>query len=256
MVEVGTGLIIQVMIESCRGTQMRDLDFTCEFYAHSNRKVSIPKNKMIRIASEGGDAYYALVDTACIGAGELKTRVLIKDQEPKWTGGARPVIIRKTTGEYIGVDANPYRNTYVRNSLMCEHDYESGYHVEYNFVCGIPKAEVAYIFYGKLVDQINSFDEITAEMLVSPDNNIVSVSAEKMGKTVIAGLQPGNKVAVLVPEDSDFIATKDNGIGGKVAFDETVMGANGNKVVSIDGENYRVYGEFMTVSGELFIYVD
>jgi hypothetical protein len=63
-------------------------------------------------------------------------------------------------------------------------------------------------------------------------------------------------VLVLIPSSYNYVATKDNGIGGKVPFDTSIMGCNGEKSVKVDGVTYRIYGEFMTVGGELFIYVD
>ena len=50
-------------------------------------------------------------------------------------------------------------------------------------------------------------------------------------------------------------AMKDNGLGGKDAFDETILGANGQVQVEWNGTKYDVYGELITASGELFYYV-
>ena len=93
-------------------------------------------------------------------------------------------------------------------------------------------------------------------MLLSSENSIISVSAGRMDKTPISNIVAGNKVVVLIPSEYGYVATKDNGIGGKVPFDTSIMGCNGEKQIVVDSQPYKIYGEFMTVSGELFIYVD
>lgn len=249
MEQPGIGYIVQVEIDSHRNTPMRDLEFSLEFYVYPNRRVRFSKDKLIRIERADGDAYYALLDSRVLGTGQLMCNVRISDPEPRWAGGKRPVILKRNTGKTIGATGH-------NAACAIQKNWEEGYKVDFNFVWGIPKPEVAYIFYGKFVDQIRSFDELTPEMLVSPDNHIISVSAGKMGKTPISDIVAGNKVLVLVPSDYGYVATKDNGIGGKVPFDTSIMGCNGEKQIAVDGTTYNIFGEFMTVSGELFIYVD
>lgn len=245
----GTGYIIEINIDSIKGTMMRDLDFNVSFFVYTNRRETFYKNDLIHIQMDESDKYYALLDSRKVGSGELKCDITILDPEPRWSGGVRPVVLRHSTGKVIGASCgNALKNT-------CGL-YEEGFKVSFNFVYGLPKPEVAYIFYGKFVDQINSFDELTPDMLISPENKIVSVTAGKMGKTPISDIVAGNKVLVLVPSDYGYVATKDNGIGGKVPFDTSIMGCNGEKQITVDGSTYNIYGEFMTVSGELFIYVD
>ena len=166
----GTGYIIEIMIDSVKGTLMRDLDFSVSFFVYTNRRETFHKRDLIHIQMDKGDKYYALLDSSNVGAGELKCDITIKDPEPRWAGGARPVVLRHSTGKIIGATCgNSHKNT-------CGL-YEEGFKVAFNFVWGIPKAEVAYIFYGHLVNQITSYAEITSDMLVSPENHIVSVSS-------------------------------------------------------------------------------
>lgn len=247
---LGTGKMIQVAIDSHRDTPMADLEFSLEFYVYPNRRKLISKSDLIRIdRTDGTSLFYVLLDTRTLGEGTLMCNVHINDPEPRWKGGKRPVLIRRNTGYGIG-------NTPDSPNNAIQREWIEGYKIDFNTVWSIPKPEVAYIFYGKFVDQINSFDELTPEMLVSPENKIISVSAGKMGKTPISDIVAGNKVLVLIPSDYGYVATKDNGIGGKVPFDTSIMGCNGEKQIAVDGSTYDIYGEFMTVSGELFIYVD
>lgn len=41
-----------------------------------------------------------------------------------------------------------------------------------------------------------------------------------------------------------------------MSFDTSIMGANGEVVVDVDGKRYKLFGEFMTVAGVLYIYID
>lgn len=253
MSEVGTGYIVQVEISSWRGIEMSALDFSLEFYTKLYHRISFEKDELVHIKKGDRDLYYALLDTGYLGPGQLFCNIKIKDPEPRWgSNGQRPVILKRFTGKIVGGCASSHATA----SHAVQQNYDDGYKVDFNFLYGLPKADVAYIFYGKFIDQINSFDELTPEMLVSPDNNIISVTAGKLDKTAISNIVAGNKVLVLIPSDYNYVATKDNGIGGKVPFDTSIMGCNGEKQIAVDGVNYKIYGEFMTVSGELFIYVD
>lgn len=245
----GTGKMIQVSIDSHRDQKMQDMEFSLEFYVHANRRKAVSKNDLIRIdRTDGTSMFFVMLDTRTLGSGTLMCNIRITDPEARWKGG-RPVFIQRNTGCGVGGAADSPNHS-------IQKDWEEGYKIDFNTVWAIPKPEVAYIFYGKFVDQIGNFDELTPEMLVSPDNKIISVTAGKMGKTPISDIVAGNKVLVLVPSDYGYVATKDNGIGGKVPFDTSIMGCNGEKQITVDGTSYNIYGEFMTVSGELFIYVD
>ena len=247
---IGTGYIIEVSIENVKGILMRDLDFSLSFFTWPYRREKYCKSDLIHVARMDGDSYFAFLDSAKVGCGELKCDITIKDPEPKWRNGARPVVLRQTTGKLIGV--NP---SITRHSLPCQ-SYEQGYRVSFNFVYGLPKPDVAYIFYGHLVNQITSYSDITSDMLVSPENYIVSVSAGKMGKTSCGIMEEGDKVVVLIPVDTDYTAAKDNGFGAQMPFNTSIMGSDGENIVTIDGIQYRAYGEMMTTEGEMFIYVN
>ena len=245
----GIGYNIQVEIESHRDQPMSDIDFSLEFFVHANRRVKYYKKDMIRIDRENGSDYYILFDSRKVGAGKLMCDVSISDPEPRWPNGKRPVLLRRDTGKVIGGES--FNAARARQS-----DWQEGYRVHFNFVWGIPKAEVAYIFYGHLVNQITSYAEITSDMLVSPENHIISVGAGKMGKTSCGVMEEGDKVVVLIPVDTDYTATKDNGFGGQMPFNSQILGSNGENIVTIDGVKYRAYGEMMTTEGEMFVYVN
>ena len=62
-------------------------------------------------------------------------------------------------------------------------------------------------------------------------------------------------IVVLVPTAKNYTVTKDNGIGGKMAFDEETAGANGVDI-TINTVPCKLYGEILISQGEYFIYVD
>lgn len=242
--------MIQVSIDSHRDIPMADLEFSLEFYVYPNRRKLVSKNDLIRIdRTDGTSLFYVLLDTRTLGDGMLMCNVNIADPEPRWKGGKRPVFIRRNTGYGIGNTPDSPRNA-------IQGEWIEGYKVDFNTVWSIPKPEVAYIFYGHLVNQITSYADITQEMLVSPENHIVSVSAGKMGKTSCGVMEEGDKVVVLIPVDTSYQATKDNGFGGQMPFNSQILGSNGENIVEIDGLQYRAYGEMMTTEGEMFVYVN
>lgn len=246
----GTGKMIQISIDSHRDQSMKELDFKLEFYVHANRRKLVSKNELVCIDKQDGTAmYFVLLDTRTLGSGALMCNVFINDPEPRWKGGVRPVSILRNTGMGIGgAKDSPVHSI--------QKDWEEGYKVDFNAVWSLPKPEVAYIFYGHLVNQLTSYADITSEMLVSPENHIVSVSAGKMGKTSCGVMEEGDKVVVLIPVDTSYSATKDNGFGGQMPFNTQLLGSNGENIVTIDGVQYRAYGEMMTTEGEMFVYVN
>lgn len=247
---IGTGKLIQIQIDSHRDQTMQDLNFSLEFYVHANRRKQISKNELIRIDRTDGDPlWFVPLDTRTLGTGALMCNIYISDPEPKWKGGSRPVIIRRNTGISVGCSS-------VNPSYAIQKEWIEGYKIDFNTVWSIPKADVAYIFYGHLVNQLTSYADITQDMLVSPENHIVSVSSGKMGKTSCGVMEEGDKVVVLIPVDTNYTATKDNGFGGQMPFNTQLLGSNGENLVTIDGVQYRAYGEMMTTEGEMFVYVN
>ena len=246
----GTGYIIEILIDSVKGSLIRDIDFSVSFFVYTNRRETFHKSELIHIQMTEGDKYYALLDSRKVGSGELKCDITINDPEPRWAGGARPVILRHSTGKVIGAPCG----TSMYGNVCGE--YEEGYKVGFNFVYGLPKPDLGYIFYGHLVNQLTSYSDITSDMLVSPENHIISVDAGAMGKTSCGVMEEGDKVVVLIPVDTSYTAKKDNGFGGQMAFNTAIMGSNGENIVNIDGVQYRAYGEMMTTEGEMFVYVN
>lgn len=123
--------MIETTIDSYRGVAMRDLDFGLSFFVYTNRRETFRKSDLIHIQMDGGDKYYAFLDSRRVGDGELKCDISIKDPKARWKGGARPVILRHSTGKIIG---GRCRSSH--RSIPCE-GYEEEYKVREIDLLGI-----------------------------------------------------------------------------------------------------------------------
>ena len=72
MSSIGTELKINVPLDRLDGYRMSDIDFSCDFYVYTNRKVSINKEQMIKADD---DNYVACVDSTKLGVGKIMCRV-------------------------------------------------------------------------------------------------------------------------------------------------------------------------------------
>ena len=103
---------------------------------------------------------------------------------------------------------------------------------------------------------VENYTEITKDMITRSGNTVKAVPAERIGKVSVGTVPVGALVIVAIPAMYKFTVTKDNGLGGKVAFrTDSVVGANGADVV-FDDTQYKVYGEMLLTDGELFVHID
>ena len=110
-----------------------------------------------------------------------------------------------------------------------------------------------------MTDHYIEFSGITPDMILNAQA-VTRARCSTMGKTSFGSEEETREcdyLIVAVPESKNYVVTKDNGIGGKVEFDETnVTGsANGLNMV-IDGKNYLLYGECIMSPCEIFFYID
>ena len=122
---------------------------------------------------------------------------------------------------------------------------------------GIP--EGAKIYYGYIPVEVHeglfaSFEQITPELIKDERNVFEIVEPQYLDKAPIGNVPANALIIVLVPEAGEYKVFKDNGMGTKENFDESVAGSNGI-FFEMDEINYVLYGEFAMVSGERFIYV-
>ena len=121
------------------------------------------------------------------------------------------------------------------------------------------------MYYGRLSFQdvgssVIPYSQITEAMINKgvTDGKLTKEAPKTMGKTSL-GLYNDTAdldyTIVAVPTSKNYTVTKDNGLGGKMEFDEETAGANGIDI-TINGISYKLYGEILLSQGELFIYVD
>ena len=128
-----------------------------------------------------------------------------------------------------------------------------------------PVDTTPYMYYGRLSFQdvgssVIPYSQITEAMINKgvTDGKLTKEAPKTMGKTSL-GLYNDTAdldyTIVAVPTSKNYTVTKDNGLGGKMEFDEETAGANGIDI-TINGISYKLYGEILLSQGELFIYVD
>lgn len=98
------------------------------------------------------------------------------------------------------------------------------------------------------------YEDVTKELL--EESKVKTTTPGPLAKTSTGQFSEGDMVIVAFPSKYNLVAYKDNGLNSKVPFDGTGVPCVNGLDVNIGGIPYKVYGEMMLVSGELFIYVD
>lgn len=127
---------------------------------------------------------------------------------------------------------------------------------------GEPVVEKA-IYYGRLSiaevgGRVIQYDAITEEMIKN-GANITKMAPQTLEKTSLgkqSTTAEGDYAIIVVPKNEGYVVTQDNGIGGKVIFNKEVAGTNGEFTLTIDGNEYVLYGEILISPIEKFIYID
>ena len=123
----------------------------------------------------------------------------------------------------------------------------------------IPKKfiPIKYAGMGEKLTDLEVFhpDRMASRILGMGDILSVIEKAEGvLGKTSIGLVPEACFIVIAIKKGLGLVAKKDDGIGGLVNFDESVVGAN-NLEVEFEGEKYLLFGEYTIIDGERFIYV-
>ena len=96
---------------------------------------------------------------------------------------------------------------------------------------------VEEMYYGRLSFQdvgskVNQYNQITEAMINKgvTDGKLTKTTPKTLGKTSMGEIDKtaeNDYIIVAVPTSKNYTVTKDNGFGGKMAFDEETAGANG-----------------------------
>lgn len=119
------------------------------------------------------------------------------------------------------------------------------------------ESKLANVFYGYFPYTINqnlmSYADIELDYLQHEDA-VIDEAEGVMGKTSIGLVPEACFIVIAIKKELGLVAKKDDGIGGLVDFDESVVGANGIEV-EFENEKYLLFGEYTIIDGERFIYV-
>lgn len=122
------------------------------------------------------------------------------------------------------------------------------------------KTEKPQIYYGTIPFEemgrnqvLSGYDQISEDRILR-SSNLKKANVGPLEKTEIYGHE-NDYLIVAIPDDKNLVVMKDNGIGGKVKFDESQPGSNGTSVI-INNMYYDLYGEMLTGDGVVYIYVD
>ena len=121
--------------------------------------------------------------------------------------------------------------------------------------------EEALMYYGRLtIGEVTGFlqyPEIDPALIPAGQTMIAcqptTLNKKSLGSATDTNM--GDYLIVAIPSEYNYIATKFDGFGGKVPFDEDVSGANGIDI-TIKGLPYKLYGEMLLAPAEIFIYVE
>lgn len=122
-----------------------------------------------------------------------------------------------------------------------------------------------YMYYGRLSFQdvggsVIQYNQITEAMIKKgvTDGKLTKETPKTKGKTSMGAAGDTadlDYIIMVVPTAKNYKVTKDNGIGGKVSFNEETAGANGIDI-TINSVACKLYGEILLSQGEMFLYVD
>lgn len=207
-----------------------------ELYIEREKTIKFDRKDFIEVYRAGNVEYYLPVDANYLGRGHLMAAVEFVDKELALPGGKRRVTVNGFTGYSIPCMGDG-------NTISC-----GEYEVSFEKVEDVPKNEGTKIYIGT-VEKVVGYEYITESMI----KKLIPFAVKDLDVPFI--VKEGDRFVVAIPYDQDYKAYKDNGFGGKVAFNENIMGANGNVVVNVDGVKYRIYGEFSTTGGNVTIYI-
>lgn len=266
---IGNGMNIRVNIKSVNGTPMDELLFVLRFRVFGcPEEITLHKHQLYTANGK----YYALLNDKYFPDGWLMCDIEVFEPMAGWPNGMKPATLRCNTNLTIG---NCFDMPYPMDCGMMPNakGYVNGFKVTFEKVDDLPEvveedeeegdggnggsnnggnggnggstSTKGNVLYG-VVRGLASFGALTDEQVSS----LTKLTSKPSGITNV-NITEGDTLVVLTQGD---VVKKDDGIGGKVDFDTSIMGANGEKV-SVGGVEYDAYGETFIVSGTTGFYV-
>lgn len=268
---IGNGMNIRVNIKSVNGTPMDELLFVLKFRVFGcPEEITLHKHQLYTADGK----YYALLNDKYFPQGWLMCDIEIFEPMPGWPNGMKPASLRCNTNLAIG---NCFDMPYPMEGGMMPNakGYINGFKVTFTKVDDLPVEEDSEdsgdnngsndgndnndgnggsnggsstkgnVLYG-VVRGLSGFGSLTDAQV----SGLTKMTSKPGGITNV-DITEGDTLVVLTQGD---VVKKDDGIGGKVDFDTSIMGANGEKV-SVGGVEYDAYGETFIVSGTTGFYI-
>lgn len=86
---IGTDIKINVHLDRLDGYRMSDIDFTCDFFIYTNRKITVKKEEMVKVDD---DNYIACFESTKLGVGKIMCRVTACIPDADFEDGLRTEI--------------------------------------------------------------------------------------------------------------------------------------------------------------------
>lgn len=274
---IGNGMNIRVNIKSVNDTPMDDLNFVLKFRVFGcPDEIVLHKQQLYTAYGK----YYALLNDKYLAHGWLMCDIEVYEPMPGWPNGMKPASLRCNTGLSIGNCFDvpfPMEHGMMPNAK----GYVNGYKVTFTKVDDLPTEEEededegneggnegnndneggnnnngggnnedntpkVDVRYG-IIRGLSAFNAITDTQIAS----FTKLTSKPSGITNV-NITEGDTLVVLT---NGAVVKKDDGIGGKVPFDTSIMGANGESV-TVGGTSFSAYGETFIVSGSTGFYVE
>lgn len=246
------GINIEVDIKSVNNVRMEDLFFLLRFRIYGSPDELVFHKEQLYSAN---GKFYALVNEKYFHEGWLMCDIEIFEPMPGWPGGMKPALVKCNTNIVIG---NCFDIPYPMECGIMPNSkgYVNGYKVKFKKVDNLPEEGEddddlsnpdGIVLYGK-VSGLTSFRNLNSSHLAG----LARLDRIPLNGLTIDGIKVGETVVVLT--QGEHVQKCDGGCG-RMPFSTAVMGANG-EVITINGENYKVFGETMLVSGSMEVFFE
>ena len=226
----------------------------------SNDYTTTEKNKLAGIAANANNYTHPSSHPASFITESTDKQFVTAAQKTTWTNkldstypsSANQTVANAIGGFAIGDSLSGMSLVQIIEKMLCTASSSGGEDT--------PTPEIIYgrIPIAGVGGHVIPYSSITEDMIKNC-SQLVHGEVKTMGKTSLglaSNTAEGDYCIVLVPKESGYTVTKDNGIGGKVIFATDVAGANGDVELTVNNVVYKVYGEILLSQGQMYIYVD
>ena len=226
----------------------------------SNDYTTTEKNKLAGIAANANNYTHPSSHPASFITESTDKQFVTAAQKTTWTNkldstypsSANQTVANAIGGFAIGDSLTGMTIIQIIEKILCTTSSSGGEDT--------PTPEIIYgrIPIAEIGGHVIPYSSITEDMIKNC-SQLVHGEVKTMGKTSLglpSQTAEGDYCIVLVPKESGYTVTRDDGIGGKASFNTEVAGANGDVELTVNNVVYKVYGEILLSQGQMYIYVD